>query len=337
MTSPVRVGPYSMRLAPRALLVSLVLLAAAVVLALVAVSTGEFTVPVGEIVTALFGEGTPVAELIVSELRAPRVVTGLAVGAAFGLSGAIFQSLTRNPLGSPDFIGFTAGAATGGVVAVITGGTAAQIAGGSMLGCVISAALVYGLAFRRGVQGYRLVLVGIGVNALLLSVDHYLLTKANINDAATAGAWLTGSLSGRGGDHAIPVAVALAALAPVCAYVSRPLRMMEMGDDAARAVGIRVEPVRAAAIVAGVLLCGIATAAAGPVIFVAMAAPQLARRMTRSPGVTLIASALTGAVLLTAADLAAQRLLAPTQLPVGVLTAAIGGTYLALLLRKERR
>ncbi|MEU7891880.1 iron chelate uptake ABC transporter family permease subunit [Nonomuraea sp. NPDC049152] len=326
-----------MRPALRPFLVSLALLVAAVVLALVAVSTGEFTVPVGDIVSALFGEGSPVAELIVSELRAPRVVTGLAVGAAFGLSGAIFQSLTRNPLGSPDFIGFTAGASTGGVVAVVMGGTAAQIAAGSMLGCVISAALVYALAFRGGVQGYRLVLVGIGVNALLLSVDSYLLTKANINDAATAGAWLTGSLGGRGWDHAIPVTLALVALAPVCCYVSRPMRMMEMGDDAARAVGIRVEPVRAAAIVAGVLLCGVATAAAGPVIFVAMAAPQLARRMTRSPGVTLIASALTGAVLLTAADLAAQRLLAPTQLPVGVLTAAIGGTYLALLLRKERR
>ncbi|MGW4468860.1 FecCD family ABC transporter permease [Nonomuraea sp. NPDC004354] len=337
MTSPVRLGPYSVRPAPRAVLVSIALLVAAVAIALVAVSTGEFTVPVGDILAALFGDGSPVAELIVSELRAPRVVTGLAVGAAFGLSGAIFQSLTRNPLGSPDFIGFTAGASTGGVLTVVLGGTATQIAAGSMLGCVISAALVYALAFRRGVQGYRLVLVGIGVNALLLSVDSYLLTKANINDAATAGAWLTGSLGGRGWDHAIPVAVALALIVPVCCAVSRPLRMMEMGDDAARAVGIRVEPVRAAAIVAGVLLCGVATAAAGPVIFVAMAAPQLARRLTRSPGVTLLASALTGAVLLTAADLAAQRLFAPTQLPVGVLTAAIGGTYLALLLRKERR
>ncbi|MBB3731876.1 FecCD family ABC transporter permease [Nonomuraea dietziae] len=337
MTTPVRVGPYSMRPAPRALVVSLALVAASVALALVAISTGEFTVPVADIVTALFGQGTPVAELIVSQLRAPRVVTGLAVGAAFGLSGAIFQSLTRNPLGSPDFIGFTAGAATGGVLAVVMGGTAVQIAAGSMFGCVISAVLVYALAFRRGVQGYRLVLVGIGVNAVLLAADNYLLTKANINDAANAGAWLNGSLSGRGWDHALPVAIALAVLVPVCCAVSRPLRMMEMGDDAARAVGIRVEPVRAAAIVAGVLLCGVATAAAGPVMFVAMAAPQLARRLTRSPGVTLIASALTGAVLLTAADLAAQRLLAPTQLPVGVLTAAIGGTYLALLLRKDRR
>ncbi|NRQ37564.1 iron chelate uptake ABC transporter family permease subunit [Nonomuraea sp. NN258] len=332
----VRIGPWSLRLAPRALLTGALLLVVACAVSVAAIATGEFTVSVPDILGALFGQGTPVAELIVSRLRAPRVVTGLLVGAAFGVGGAIFQSLTRNPLGSPDFIGFTAGASTGGILAVTLGGSALVIAGGALAGCVLAAAVVYALAFRRGVQGYRLVLVGIGVNALLLSVNSYLLTRANINDAATAGSWLTGSLSGRGWDHAVPVALALIVLVPVCAAVSRPLRMIEMGDDAARAMGINVEVVRATAIVAGVLLTGVATAAAGPVMFVALAAPQLARRLTRSPGVTFAASALVGAVLLTGSDLAAQRLLAPTQLPVGVLTAAIGGTYLALLLRKER-
>lgn len=256
----IRVGPWSVRLAPRALLVGAVLVVVACAVTVAAISTGEFTVPVPDIVSALFGQGTPVAELIVNKLRAPRVVTGLLVGAAFGVSGAIFQSLTRNPLGSPDFIGFTAGASTGGIVAVVAGGSAMAIAGGALAGCVLTAVLVYALAFRGGVQGYRLVLVGIGANALLLAVNSYLLTRANINDAATAGAWLTGSLSGRGWDHAIPVALALAVLLPVCAFVARPMRMIEMGDDAAKAMGIRVEVVRAAAITAGVLLSGVATA-----------------------------------------------------------------------------
>lgn len=332
----VRLGPWSVRLAPRALLVCAALALAGCAVAVAAVATGEYTLPVRDVLAALTGDGTPAADLIVSRLRAPRVVTGLLVGAAFGVSGAIFQSLTRNPLGSPDFIGFTAGASTGGILAVVAGGSAMTIAGGALAGCVTTAALVYALAFRGGVAGHRLVLVGIGVNALLLAVNSYLLTRANINDAATAGAWLTGSLSGRGWDHAVPVAVALAVLLPVAALAARPLRMIEMGDDAARAAGVRVEAVRAAAVAAGVLLSGTATAAAGPVVFVALAAPQVARRLTRSPGVTLGASALVGAVLLTGADLAAQRLLAPTQLPVGVLTAAIGGAYLALLLRKER-
>ncbi|MEV4083055.1 iron chelate uptake ABC transporter family permease subunit, partial [Nonomuraea fuscirosea] len=278
----VRVGSWSVRLAPRALLVTALLVVAGFCVTVAALSTGEFTVPVPDILDALFGQGTPVAELIVGKLRAPRVVTGLLVGAAFGISGAIFQSLTRNPLGSPDFIGFTAGASTGGIIAVVSGGSAATIAGGALTGCVVTAVLVYALAYRGGVQGYRLVLVGIGANALLVALNSYLLTRANINDAATAGAWLTGSLSGRGWDHALPVALALLVLLPVCAYVSRPMRMMEMGDDAARAMGIRVEIVRGAALTAGVLLSGVATAAAGPVVFVALAAPQLARRLTRS-------------------------------------------------------
>ncbi|MEU5863992.1 iron chelate uptake ABC transporter family permease subunit [Nonomuraea sp. NPDC047529] len=332
----VRVGPWSVRLAPRSLLVCAALVAIGCGVAVAAIATGEFTVSVPDVLDALFGQGTPVAELIVSKLRAPRVVTGLLVGAAFGAGGAIFQSLTKNPLGSPDFIGFSAGASTGGIVAVVAGGSAMTIAGGALAGCVVTAVLVYALAFRRGVQGYRLVLVGIGANTLLLAVNNYLLTRANINDAATAGAWLTGSLSGRGWDHAIPVAVALAVLLPVCALVARPMRMIEMGDDAAKAMGVKVEAVRAVAVTAGVLLTGVATAAAGPVVFVALAAPQIARRLTRSPGVTMGTSALMGAVLLTASDLVAQRLLAPAQLPVGVVTAAVGGTYLALLLRKDR-
>ncbi|WP_246610393.1 iron chelate uptake ABC transporter family permease subunit, partial [Nonomuraea rhizosphaerae] len=122
-------GPWSARLAPRAMAVGMLLLLAAFAVSVAAIATGEFTVSVPDVLSALFGQGTPVAELIVSKLRAPRVVTGLLVGAAFGLSGAIFQSLTRNPLGSPDFIGFTAGASTGGILGVVAGGTAAQISG----------------------------------------------------------------------------------------------------------------------------------------------------------------------------------------------------------------
>jgi len=332
-----RLGRWSIRVRPRSAATGLALLIGTAVVTVVALMTGEFTLPPGDVLAALFGDGTPVAEFVVTKLRAPRVVTGLLVGAAFALSGAIFQNLTRNPLGSPDFIGFTQGAATGAIVAVIVNATALQVAAGALAGCLGSAVLVYLLAYRRGVLGYRLILVGIGVNALLLAVNDYLLTRANINDAATAGAWITGSLSGRGWDHAVPVAVALAVLLPACALLARPLRQLELGDDLAVASGVRAEVVRAAAVLIGVLLCAIATAAAGPVMFIAMAAPQLARRLARSPGITMLTSALMGALLLTAADVLAQRLLAPTQLPVGVLTAAIGGCYLAFLLRKERR
>ncbi|GAA5045721.1 iron complex transport system permease protein [Thermocatellispora tengchongensis] len=333
----VRVGALSVRLAPRGLAAGVGLVAVAAVVAVLAIGTGDFPVSPPDVIAALTGGGTPAHRFIVGEIRAPRVLTGLLVGAAFGVSGALFQSVTRNPLGSPDFLGFTAGASTGGILAVILGGTGWVIAGGSLLGCAAASLAVYLLSYRRGAHGYRLVLVGAGVAAILLAVDSYLLTRADIHDAASAAAWLTGSLSGRGWDHAVPVALALAVLVPLCAPLSRPLRMIEMGDDAAQAMGIAVERVRLAAVLIGVALCGVATAAAGPVAFVALAAPQLARRLTGSPGVTLIASGLMGAVLLILSDLAAQRVIAPAQLPVGIMTAALGGAYLAWLLRKERR
>ena len=330
-----RLGGLSVRLAPRGLAAGIGLLAAGTVIALLAIGTGDFPIPPSGVVAALLGRGTPAEEFIVGTLRAPRVVTGLLVGAAFGLSGALFQSITRNPLGSPDFLGLAAGAATGGILASVSGGTPWQVAMAALAGCAAAAALVHLLAYRHGGTGYRL--VGIGVAAILTAVDSYLLTRADLYDAATAAAWLTGSLSGRTWAHAALVAAALAVLAPVCAAVSRPLRLMEMGDDAAGAMGVRVERVRLAAVAAAVGLCGAATAAAGPVAFLALCAPQLARRLTGSPGVTLTASALMGAVLLVAADLAAQRLLAPVQFPVGVMTALLGGAYLVFMLRRERR
>ncbi|MBO3750405.1 iron chelate uptake ABC transporter family permease subunit [Streptosporangiaceae bacterium NEAU-GS5] len=309
------------------------LVAAAVAVSLVALATGEYALPISDLVAALAGRGTPATEFVVTGLRAPRVASGVLVGAAFGLSGALFQSLTRNPLGSPDFLGFTAGAATGGIVAVVRHGSPWAVAAGAVLGCVLTALAVQVLSRR----GRRLVLVGVGVGALLSAANSYLLTQAGIWESASAAAWLTGSLSGRGWEQVIPLAAVLALLIPVCGVLSRPLRMMEMGDDAAKALGVPVEATRRWTVAAGVALVGAGTAAAGPVAFLALVAPHLARRITRAPGVTLTASALTGAVLLVAADVAAQRVIAPGQLPAGVMTAAIGGVYLAFLLRKDRR
>lgn len=336
-TLTVRTGGVSARLAVRGLIVNAGLLVTAIAAAMLAIGSGDYPVPIPEVIAVLTGGGDPINQFIVGEIRVPRVITGLLVGAAFGISGALFQSLTRNPLGSPDFLGFSAGAATGGIAATIMGGSGWFIAGGSLLGCAISATAVYVLAYRRGVHGYRMVLVGVGMSAILVSLESYLLTRANINDAATAAAWITGSLSGRGWDHAIPVACALAVLVPLCVPLARPMRMMEMGDDIAGAVGIPVERVRLGAVAVGVALCAVATAAAGPIAFVALTAPQLARRLAGSPGVTIASSALMGAALLVVADLAAQRVMAPVELPVGVMTSALGGTYLAFLLRKERR
>jgi iron complex transport system permease protein len=219
---------------------------------------------------------------------------------------------------------------------MIGGGTAA-VAGGSIAGGLLTALFVYGLAFRDGVQGYRLVLVGIGISAMLEALTSYLLTRAKIEDLQAASVWLAGSLNGRGWEHVWPTAGALAVLLPACAVLQRDLRMAEMGDDAAKALGVSVERARLCNILVGVLLTAVATAACGPVAFVALTAPQIARRLTGATGPGVMTAALMGAALMLAADVVAQRLFPSTPLPVGVLTGVLGGVYLMWLLAQEAR
>ncbi|HWI73169.1 MAG TPA: iron chelate uptake ABC transporter family permease subunit [Baekduia sp.] len=311
---------------------------AAAALLVIAVGTGDYAIPPAGVVRALLGHGDQATAFVVETLRLPRALTALLAGAALGAAGAIFQSIARNPLASPDIIGFTAGSATAAVFAItVIGGGTATVASGSIAGGLLTALLVYGLAFRGGVHGYRLVLVGIGISATLEAVTSYLLTRGKIEDVQAASVWLTGSLNGRGWEHVWPTAIALAALLPATALLQRELKMIELGDDTARALGVAVERSRRAVLIVGVLLTAVATAACGPVTFVALAAPQIARRLTAATGPGVLSAALMGAVLLLAGDVAAQRLFPSTPLPVGVMTGAVGGLYLIWLLASEAR
>lgn len=328
----------SIRVRPRSALVGVGLLALAATFGVLGMTSGDMAVPFGDVVASLFGAGDAGTDFIVYELRLPRVLVGLLVGAALGVSGAILQTLTRNPLGSPDFIGLTVGSSTGALIVILAvGGSATLIAGGALLGCLVTSAAVYVLAFRGGTHGVRLVLVGVGVSALLESVNAFLITRARLEEAATAQVWMIGSLNGRGWHHVVPLAIAVAVLLPLAFAWARRLGMLTMGDEVASSAGIPVERSRVVLLAAAILLAAAATAAAGPVAFIALAAPQLAVRLTRSPEVSLVASAAMGAFLMTGSDLAAQRILADTPLPVGVLTAGVGGAYLCWLLVHEWR
>jgi iron complex transport system permease protein len=200
-----------------------------------------------------------------------------------------------------------------------------------------TAILVYALAFRGGVQGYRLVLIGIAIAAMMVAATDYLLTRSTLEQAQAANVWLTGSLNGRGWEHVRPVAGALAILLPATALLARQLRMLELGDDVARALGVSIERARLALVFVAVALTAVATASAGPVVFVALAAPQIARRLTRASGPGVACAALMGAALLLGADFASERLFGAAQLPVGVMTGVGGGLYLIWLLRREWR
>ncbi|WP_432094074.1 FecCD family ABC transporter permease [Streptomyces sp. bgisy100] len=329
----------SLRYRPRALLMGTVCALLALGLGVLAIGSGDYPMGPGQVLQTLAGNGAPADDFIVNEVRLPRVVTALLVGGALALAGAVFQSLVRNPLGSPDVLGFTQGAATGALAAVVLfGGGSLALAGGAVAGGVVTGAAIYALAWQRGLHGYRLILVGIGVASILTGVNGYLLTRARIEDAARAVLWLTGSLDGRDWDNAGPLLVTMAVLVPLVVLgCGRALRMLEMGDDAAAALGVPVEAVRLSLLGAAVVLAAVAASAAGPVAFVALTAPQLARRLTRAPGPNLVPSLCMGAALLVGADWIAQRIFAGHQLPVGVVTGVLGGGYLVWLLATERR
>ncbi|MFD9095109.1 FecCD family ABC transporter permease [Streptomyces collinus] len=331
-------GGLSLRLDVRALLVVVLLLAAALAAGVALIGTGDAKIPAADVGRALTGHGTAYQDFIVNELRLPRVLVGLLVGASLGLGGALFQTVSRNPLGSPDVLGLSQGSTAGAlVVIVLMSGSAAQVTVGALVGGLVTGLAIYLLAWKQGVHGYRLVLVGIGVSAIATAVNGYLLTKADLVDAARAVVWMTGSLDGRDWEQVWPLAGLCAVLVPLVLAGGRGLRMTEMGDDVAGALGVRVQRVRLVLMVCAVLLTAAATAAAGPVSFVALTAPQLARRLTRSPGPNLLPSLCMGATLLVTADWAAQRVFGADQLPVGVVTGVLGGVYLLWLLVTERR
>lgn len=293
---------------------------------------GESFVAPGEVVKVVLGQPSP-DELVVGTLRLPRMTVGLLVGAAFGIAGALIQTVARNPLASPDIIGISQGASALTVGAMTFGITSYTVLPYlSVIGGVAAAALVYVFAWRGGLHATRFVLIGIGFAIALRSVTTLFLTKGDYLVAQQAHIWMTGSLNGRGWSEAAPIGWALLILLPAVLWAARAQRTVSMDDDTATALGVRLGRVRLGLVALGVVLASVATGTAGPVDFVALLAPQIARRMTRTAQIPLLSSALLGAVIVVFADLLARRLFSPTELPVGVLTAAVGAPYLIWLI-----
>ncbi len=334
----IRTRWFSVRVDPRAISVCLVLTGLIVVVGCWSISVGDFPIPMRDVIATLLGNPTKDSEFIVGTLRLPRVLVAIGVGAAFGMSGAIFQALVRNPLGSPDIIGFNSGAALGAVVMIVyVGGSSTQVAMGAILGGFLAAVAVYLLSWKRGVKAYRLVLVGIGAGFAIEAFIDYLITRANIYDVQRAAVWMTGSLNGRSWDQVRIVGYALLVLGPLAIVMQRSLDRLELGDDTAAALGLRVSRSKFALVCVGVALAALGVAAAGPIAFVAFVAGPIARRLVHSPGACIVPAAFVGALVVVVADLAARRLLAPTELPVGIMTAVIGAPYLLWLLMRQAR
>lgn len=334
----IRLGSMSARMSWRAVVVVAALLAGAFVIAVLAIGIGKYAISPGNVLGVLGGTNTSFDRVVVLEWRMPRMLMALLIGAALGVSGAIFQALTRNPLGSPDIIGINFGAYTGALVVIATVGVGYfAVAAGALVGALATAVLVYALSYRNGLAGYRLIVVGIGASAVLNSVNQWIVIKFDFHTAVTASVWQQGTLSGLSWTQVVPMTICLAIITVMLVALGPQLPILQLGDDAAGALGVRTEPTRLAYLGVGVALVAVACAAAGPITFIALAAPQIARRLTATPGVGLVPSAAMGAVLLLIGDVIAQHLLPGNELPVGAVTVSLGGAYLIYLLITQAR
>jgi len=285
----------------------------------------------------LTGRRVPGASFTVGELRLPRAVTGLLTGLCFGMGGVVFQSMLRNSLASPDVIGISTGASAAAVFGIVVlglGETAVSFL--ALAAALLTALLIYALAYRDGGSGPRLILIGIGVAAMCQAIVSYVISRAAEWDLPAAMRWITGDLNDATWDRALPVAAAVVVLAPVLLVLARRLELLRMGDDTAAAVGLPVERSRLLLIVAAVGLLAFGTAAAGPIAFVAFLAGPIAVRILGPVGSPVLPAGLVGALLVLVADFCAQYAFG-TRLPVGVVTGVLGAPYLVYLLIRSSR
>lgn len=349
-TLPLRLGRASWLVPVRAAVVTVVGLVLLAALVAVDLARGDVEIPLADVVRTLLGGGDAGERFIVVELRLPQTLVAVLVGAALGLAGALTQTFARNPLASPDILGVDQGAALGAVaVIVLTGvsGYGGGLVSGSLqqvgvplaafTGGLLTAVLLYVLSWRRGIDGHRLVLIGIGLSFALTAMTSYLLTHARIQDAASAQVWLNGSLNARGWDQAWPLVWTLLALVPLALLLVRSLNTLQLGDDPARGLGVRLQVTQLLTLVAAVGLASVAVAAVGPISFVALVVPQIALRLTAGSRPPVLASMVLGACLVVAADVV-TRVVVPFALPAGLVTSVIGAPYLIwLLLRSNRK
>ncbi|WP_134680379.1 FecCD family ABC transporter permease [Paracoccus ravus] len=318
--------------------VILALLAGVICLAFaLSLMLGKSFVPSGAVLGVLRGENVPGMSFIVGQLRLPRALLAMLAGLCFGMGGAAFQILLRNPLASPDIIGINMGTSAAAVFAIVVPG----LEGAMVSVCAVAAGMaiamaIYALSFRQGVTGSRLSLIGIGVSAMLQSVIAWILSRAPAWDLQEAMRWLTGSVNGAGIDQIWPLLAALALFGTVLLAQARNLETLRMGDDLAVALGIRSNRTRFMVFGGAVGLMAIATSMTGPIAAVAFLSGSIAARITGNNGSLLLPAGLIGAGLVLVGDYAGQNLM-PGRYPVGVETGALGAPYLIYLILRVNR
>ncbi|NGN64143.1 iron ABC transporter permease [Streptomyces sp. A7024] len=328
----VRAGTLSYLFPRRSALIAVALsLVIALVTALAAFASST-SMPFSDTVAGLLGTGDSATVMLVRDFRLPRIAVGLLVGAALGIAGCLTQTLAGNRLATPDIIGVNDGA-TAAVVASVVGSSTGMIGDWWLgpLGAIGAAVLVVLCAGGAGHRGYRVLVVGIGVSTLIGAITDLVMSRENDNTAGGVFLWTVGSLNGRDWGVGTPLALILLILVPLALVAGNRLQMLRFDDDMGSALGVNVRLVRACSLALAVALAGVAVGIAGPIAFVALAAPVIAARLTGPARVPVLGSALTGAALIAAAD-ALGRVIAPVEIPVGVVTSVLGGPFLLWVL-----
>jgi len=333
--------PVSLRLDRRVPLALLGLVLAVLAAMVVNVGVGEYPVSPADVVRTVLGRPTadPEHAFIVNTLRLPRVLVAAAVGAALAVSGGIMQGLTRNPLAAPELTGVTAGAGLAAVTVIVAlpGAPLAILPFAALAGALTAAFLVYAFAWTNGDSPIRLILVGIGLTSIAGALTTLMLTYGEIQDVTRALVWLTGSVYGRGWEDLRAILPWLAVGLPAALLLAPHLDALNLGEEVARGLGSRVEAHRGLLLLVAAALAAAAVTVAGTVAFVGLIAPHVARRLVGpAHGGLLPVAALTGALIVVAADLVGRTVVAPIEIPCGIVTAAIGAPFFMALLYRGR-
>ena len=330
------VGRWSVLITPRHVVVGLMLLALSLAVAVAALRLGKFTVTTQEVIDALQGQGRRIVQIVIVKWKLPRILLGLVAGLALGVAGAVFQTITRNPLGSPDLIGFSTGAQTGILVSVLLlPGSMLSTSLASFIGGAAVGAVTYLVSLRGGFTGLRFILVGIAISSMLVSVNRWLLVRVDDDEGLGALKAITGTLGAARWPVVAPTCLAIGVTVTLILLASRHLQVLSLGEQVATILGSPTRRASAVLILLGTVLVAVVTMAAGPIGFVALVAPHLARLLTGSPQSPLLVSGLTGSLLMVGADLLSQLVL--ESMPVSVVTNAVGGLYLMVALTVAAR
>ncbi len=340
MTAPyghwlLRAGAYSVLIDRRGCLAALLLTVALVLISAISLAFGTADLSPLSALFAAFGQGEPMHLFLIQELRLPRLAAGLLTGAALGVAGCLLQTLARNRLATPGIIGIDDGATAFAIASIVAIPISLAPSSLALAGAATAAALAFGLSGGAGSRGYRFIVVGIGIGTLFGALTNLMLARTDIDSANLAYPWTIGSLNARSEPAIWVLAAGIVVCLPLAKHLARSLNLMRFPDAVAQGLGVRLKLMRGLTLVVTVILTALAVAVVGPVGLVALAAPEIARHLAGHQGVPVLSAGLAGALIMTLSDWAGRTLFAPIEIPVGVITAVIGGPYLLWILIRE--